>query len=234
MSNIAGKSYAMNVITPITGWAYYLNRLKFAAVQFSVSRHLGTAGFLGKLVPRRLTEIIFSRLDGLLTLSLIHYARWTIIKEFPHLDPSQPRENLKYHYMLFFSNFNGSWTQYVDSFHMSIPSGLDLLWYKNIRYPNSVPLQPFHNYITFNQIWTNHYHNAYPMASSNDIKGAQELKDALTDFMRASDQDDPKAFQKRYEKLLLDQQRNLGLLEPTPIVSLSADAVMERGISHGK
>ncbi len=36
------------------------------------------------------------------------------------------------------------------------------------------------------------------------------------------------------EKLLLDQQRNLGLLEPTPIVSLSADAVMEREISHGK
>ena len=54
------------------------------------------------------------------------------------------------------------------------------------------------------------------------------------DWLFNSDQDDPKAFLKRYEKLLLDQQRNLGLLEPTPIVSLSADAVMEREISHGK
>ena len=130
--------------------------------------------------------------------------------------------------MFFFSNFNGSWTQYVDSFHMAIPFGLDLLWYKNVQYPNARPLRPFHNYITFNQIWTNHYYNAYPMAASNDIKGAQELKDALTDFISASDKDEPEAFQKRYESLLLDQQRNLGLLEPTPIVSLAANAVMER------
>ncbi len=234
MSNIAGKSYAMNVITPISGWVYYINRMKFAAVQFSISKRLGNVGFFGKLVPTLVTDFIYNKLKGLLTLSLIHYARWTIIKEFPHLEPSQPRENLKYHYMLFFSNFNGSWTQYVDSFHMSIPSGLDLLWNKNIKYPNSIPLQPFHNYITFNQIWTNHYYNAYPMAASNDIKGAQELKDALASFISASDDDDAEAFQKRYEKLLLDQQRNLGLMEPTPIVSLSADAVMERGAGHGK
>jgi hypothetical protein len=234
MSNIAGKSYAMNVITPITGWVYYLNRLKFAAVQFSVSKKLGNVGFFGKLVPTLITDFIYGKLKGLLTLSLIHYARWAIIEKFPHLDSSQPRENLKYHYMLFFSNFNGSWTQYVDSFHMSISKGLDLLWYKNVKYPNSIPLQPFHNYITFNQIWTNHYYNAYPMAASNDIKGAQELKDALVDFISASDDDEPKAFQKRYEKLLLAQQRNLGLIEPTPIVSLSANAVMERGLGHGK
>ncbi len=91
-----------------------------------------------------------------------------------------------------------------------------------------MPLQPFYNYITYNQIWTNHYYNAYPMAASNDIKGSQELKDALTEFIGASKADKPDAFQKRYEKFLIDQQRNLGLLQPTPIVSLSADAVAKR------
>ena len=227
MSNIAGKSYAMNVITPVTGWPYYWNKILFAAVQFSVSRRLGTVGFLGKLVPLKLTNFIFNALNGLITLSLIHYARWAIIDKFPHLDNSQPREDLKYHYMLFFSNFNGSWTQYVDSFHTAIPDGLDMFWFKNVKFPMSVPLQPFHNYITFNQIWTNHYYNAYPMAASNDIKGSQELKDALAAFISASENDNPEAFQERYEKLLVDQQRNLGLLEPTPIVSLSADAVMK-------
>ena len=44
----------------------------------------------------------------------------------------------------------------------------------------------------------------------------------------------PEDFQKRYEKLLLDQQRNLGLMEPTPIVSLSAEAVLKREIEDGK
>ena len=101
MSNIAGKSYAMNVITPVTGLFYYWNRFIFAAVQFSVSKRLGNAGFLGKLVPAKLTDYIYGRLNGLVTLSLIHYARWAIIKEFPHLNSSQPRENLKYNYMFF-------------------------------------------------------------------------------------------------------------------------------------
>lgn len=231
MSNIAGKSYAMNVITPVTGWVYYFNRLKFWAVQLSVSRKLGTTGFWGNLLPMKLADLIYTRLNGLQTLSLIHYARWAMIKQFPHLDASQPKEELNYHYMLFFSNFNGSWKQYVDSFHMAIPSGLDLLWYKNVKYPNSVPLQPFHDYITYNQIWTNHYYNAYPLASSNDIKGAQELKEELEVFIKESDLDsDPELFARRFETFLVDQQRNLGLMAPTPIVSLSAKAVMDREV----
>jgi hypothetical protein len=229
MSNIAGKSYAMNVITPLTGWVYYWNRVKFAAVQFSVSRKLGTTGFWGNLVPMKLADLIYERLNGLLTLSLIHYARWTVIKKFPHIHASQPKEQLKYHYMMFFSNFNGSWKQYVDSFHMAIPNGLDMLWYKNVKYPNSVPLQPFHSYITYNQIWTNHYYNAYPLAASNDIKGAEALTNQLKKFIAESDlNNNPELFQRRFEQLLGEQQRNLGLMAPTPIISLSAEAVMQR------
>ncbi|GAC25434.1 hypothetical protein GMES_3149 [Paraglaciecola mesophila KMM 241] len=229
MSNIAGKSYAMNVITPLTGWVYYWNRVKFAAVQFSVSRKLGTTGFWGNLVPMKLADLIYERLNGLLTLSLIHYARWTVIKQFPHIHATQPKEQLKYHYMMFFSNFNGSWKQYVDSFHMAIPNGLDMLWYKNVKYPNSVPLQPFHSYITYNQIWTNHYYNAYPLAASNDIKGAEALTNVLKKFIDESDlNNDPALFQRRFEQLLDEQQRNLGLMAPTPIISLSAEAVMHR------
>ena len=177
----------------------------------------------------KLADLIYERLNGLLTLSLIHYARWTVIKQFPHIHSTQPKEQLKYHYMMFFSNFNGSWKQYVDSFHMAIPNGLDMLWYKNVKYPNSVPLQPFHSYITYNQIWTNHYYNAYPLAASNDIKGAEALTNVLKKFIDESDlNNDPALFQRRFEQLLDEQQRNLGLMAPTPIISLSAEAVMHR------
>jgi hypothetical protein len=66
------------------------------------------------------------------------------------------------------------------------------------------------------------------LAASNDIKGSQELSQALEDFIKASEHDNPLAFQQRYEDLLLDQQRNLGLLQPTPIVSLAAESVREK------
>ena len=207
MSNIAGKAYAMNVITPIRWYKVWINRLIF---KIALSKP--------------------STLKGLITLSLIHYARWVIIPRnaFPHLDPSQPKENLNYAYMLFFSNFNGSWDQYVDSFTFAIPSGLDLFWKWNVRYPKSVPLTPFHNYIRHNQIDTSHYYSAYPMAASNDVKSAKKLKQALIDFNLASSNKTPGDFLLDYNRLLNNLQHDFGEMRPTPIVSLAAHAVKER------
>lgn len=214
MSNIAGKSYAMNVITPIKKWRSYINQFIFWAVT--------TPWASGKLI-------------GLQTLSLIHYARWVIIRpnKWPRLSPEQPKEDVKYAYMLFFSNFNGSWNQYVDSFHSSIPSGLDMFWLDNIRYPKSIPLQPFHSYINHNQIWTEHYYNAYPLASSNDVKSAIQLQDLLSEFLQQHfDGDESKLdandFLVAYQKLLFDTQAYLGKMEASPVVSLAATAVAER------
>jgi hypothetical protein len=208
MSNVAGKAYAMNVITPVRWYTAWLNKLYFwAAVKFP------------------------STLSGLVTLSLIHYARWTIIgrKSFPHLDHRQPKETLKYSYMLFFSNFNGSWEQYVDSFTFAIPSGLDLFWKWNVRYSKSVPLTPFHDYIQYNQIETPHYYNAYPLASSNDVKSAANVRATLLAFERAASQDESdEAFQKRYHGLLRALQHDLGEMHPTPIVTMAANQVEKR------
>jgi len=209
MSNIAGKAYAMNVITPIKASRVWINK-----IIFWLTRQPFMAG----------------RLIGLITLSMIHYARWTIVQpsQFPRLAESQPPENFQYSYMLFFSNFNGSWEQYVDSFHMAIPTGLDLLWWRNVKYPNSVPLQPFHAYITYNQIWTNHYYNAYPMAASNDVKSAKRVKAELLKFIEQTKGVTPEIFQQEYNQLLLKLQYDFGVMEPTPIVSLSAEAVEKR------
>lgn len=212
MSNIAGKAYAMNVITPIRWTTAWLNKLIF---------------WIALKRP--------STLRGLVTLSLIHYARWVIIgkNQFPHLDPNQPKEKLHYSYMLFFSNFNGSWDQYVDSFTFAIPGGLDLFWKWNIRYPKSVALTPFHRYIRYNQIETIHYYNAYPLATSNDVKSAKAVKDALVQFQCQSvDDENDDSFVKRYTALLRGLQHDLGAMHPTPIVSMSAYQVERRKRWH--
>lgn len=207
MFNIAGKAYAMNVITPLRPHLAWVNKLIFwFALKF----------------PKTL--------NGLITLSLIHYARWVIIgrNQFPHLSPEQPREKLRYSYMLFFSNFNGSWDQYVDSFTFSIPSGLDMFWKWNIRYSKSVALTPFHRYIQYNQIETQHYYNAYPLASSNDVKSAKSVRDALIAFNEELDKGSDEDFMKRYKTLLRGLQHDLGDMYPTPIVSMAAYQVDRR------
>ena len=57
MSNIAGKAYAMNVVTPMPSFCTWLQRLIFSAA---------------RAFP--------SNLGGLLGLSLIHFARWVTIR----------------------------------------------------------------------------------------------------------------------------------------------------------
>jgi hypothetical protein len=211
MSNIAGKAYAMNVITPIRWYMTWLNKLIF-------------------LIASKRPET----LRGLVALSLIHYARWVIVnrKKFPHLDPSQPKEDLKYSYMLFFSNFNGSWNQYVDSFTFAIPSGLDLFWKLNIRYPHSVPLTAFHKYIQYNQIETSHYYSAYPMASANDIKAAAKVKQALIAFDKKYAEAPSEQFLVQYRTLLRALQADLGDMHPNTIVSMSACEIARRQRHH--
>jgi hypothetical protein len=209
MSNIAGKAYAMNLLTPIKSNRVWINRFIFWLAGLSIFEN--------------------KSFGGLYTLSLIHYAWWVIFTDKDIPDLGQPKEKLKYGYMLFFSNFNGSWTQYVDSFSMAIPGGLNLLWFKNIGWPKSVPQTPFNKYVISNQIWTEHYYNAYPLASSNDIKSAKKVREALLikekiDFDAISSEE----FLIQYNKMLLELQCDISQMDDTPVVSLADEAIRKR------
>jgi hypothetical protein len=210
MSNIAGKAYAWNVLTPING-----GRL---------------IALLKKLSFRVAGVFLPNSLKGLRTLSTIHYARWVIVRDadFPCLSPSQPREKLRYSYMFFFSDFNGAWEEYVDAFAVAIPTSLNLLWWHSVAWPTVSPMQPFHRYIVRNQLFTNHYYSAYPMASSNDIKGSRNVRAGVSKLAAGTKALSPPDFQKQYLTLLKELQHELAVIGPTPIVSLAAQAVEER------
>jgi len=210
MSNIAGKAYAMNLMTPIKKNNVWLNRLIF---------WIGGLGFVRKRA-----------FDGLLTLSIIHYARWVIIgrRQLPWLGEGQPREKLNYAYMFFFSNFNGSWTQYIDSFAIALPRRLNLLWYKNVGKPGTMPETPFNQYVIKNQIWTEHYYNAYPLASSNDVKSAKRVKEQLLNLSEGIDNISASDFFKKYNAAMFELQADLSRMEPNPVVSLANEAIKKR------
>ena len=93
MSNIAGKAYAMNIITPMRPWRTWIQRLIF---------------MVSRCMP--------STLSDLMGLKLIHFARWVIIRRDQWPDLGQGKQQLRNDYMLFCSNFNGTWDQYIDAF----------------------------------------------------------------------------------------------------------------------
>src|SRR6202020_1616966 len=87
MSNINGKVYAMNVITPMKPWKTWILRVVFWA--------------LGVYKPAQ---------ADLIQLKFIQFARWVIVPagSFPYLGGTQKKDKLKYDYLFFFSNFNGT------------------------------------------------------------------------------------------------------------------------------
>jgi len=198
MTNVAGKAYGMNVVTPIRPWKTWLNRLIFRA-----SRALpGT-------------------LSGLLGLSLIHFARWVIIKRDRWPQLGQPPQKLRNDYMLFCSNFNGTWDQYIDAFADGIPNGLDLFWYCSSKYPNSIPITPFKNYIRANQIDTNYYYNATPGSGQRDVKLALRL---ARDLEQVNPDLDDASLADAYKRILRAAQGSLGSAGYAPIASCDTAA----------
>src|SRR5271155_640304 len=159
MTNINGKAYAMNAITPMKWWKTPILKFLF---------------FLGGLV----------QLTDLKNLSFIHFARWVIIKrgQFPWLGGKQPHENLEYDYMIFFSNFNGTWNQYIDAFSAVLSTGLNAIWLWSEKFPGSVPVTAFKGYIALVQFDTDYYYNPYPCSATNDVKAAHRVQAALDKF----------------------------------------------------
>jgi hypothetical protein len=196
MTNINGKAYAMNAVTPMKAWKTPILRVLFF-----------------------LLGAIKSKQQDLIDLSFIHFARWVIVKrnQFPRLAPEQPEEQLDYDYLLFFSNFNGTWNQYIDAFSAVLATGLDLIWRWSEKFPGSVPVTAFKRYISLVQFDTDYYYTAYPYATTNDVKAAIRVDDALREFAGSSQGLAPEEFHQAYLKLLVKVQADIGALGPAPM-----------------
>lgn len=196
MTNINGKAYAMNAITPMKPWKTPLLKLFFF--------------ILGLVKPLQ---------KDLKNLSFIHFARWVCIRndEFPRLSPEQPAENLKYDYLLFFSNFNGTWNQYIDAFSAVLYRGLDLIWRWSEKYPGSRPVTGFKRYITLVQFDTDYYYNVYPHAATNDVKAALRVRDALGEFERTSQSLTPAQFERAWLEFQVKVASDLGSTGIAPV-----------------
>src|SRR2546427_12485155 len=123
-AGVAGHDTAMTVWSPVRWWGVPLLQSAFFVVS-----HTGLT------------------LPLLRKLSFIDYARWAIVKEVPKAPgssgalrgasaarpvpggpPRQGRDPRRRHHMLFESNFNGTWEQYIDAFAEVMPNRFRFFW----------------------------------------------------------------------------------------------------------
>jgi hypothetical protein len=196
MSNINGKVYALNVITPMKPWKTWLLR--------------GFFTLLGLIKPLQ---------KDLIDLSFIEFARWVILprRRFPFLGNDQDKEDLKYDYLLFFSNFNGTWNQYIDAFSAVLSNGLNMIWRWSEKFPGSVPVTPFKTYIAQVQFDTDYYYTAYPQATANDVRSAHIVQASLDSLVQRASGASSQQFAEAYRKFVIEVQAHLGETGEAPV-----------------
>ena len=197
MSNINGKVYAMNVITPMKPWKTWILRVVFWA--------------LGAYKPAQ---------ADLIQLKFIQFARWVIVPadSFPYLGGTQKKDKLKYDYLFFFSNFNGTWNQYIDAFSAVLSAGLNKIWRWSEKFPGSVPVTPFKGYIASVQYDTDYYFSAYPEATLNDVEAAHLVSAAFDSVCASAASEGPEQFSNAYLQFVLACQSHLGSTGEAPAV----------------
>ena len=181
--NVLGRANALTVLSAVKRrWVPWL-RVLF---------------FVGTHVP--------ALLNTLRRLSFIHFARWTIVRELPA--GGEPRE-LRHVHLFFESNFNGTWSQYIDAFSYVVPRHIAAIWGSSYGFPGPLPAKPFKEYIAEHEYPAGHYYSAYPEASSTMVLSALELRRELDRLRRRAGSMTPEAFDAAYKAFLTDNQRHL-------------------------
>jgi len=216
MSNIAGKAYALNLITQIRAplvriqtWMY--RAAKTPALQAALRTYL---------LPRT------------------HCAHWVLLqdKDFPRLSPIQPAEELRHGYLLWLGSINCTWEQFLESFPKASAGMQLLLEFLHLRWHKGSPSawSPLSIWSMNEQddgaqpMWTDYYYNAHPLASARDIESAQRVHRELSSFIARTEQASPAKFLEQYNTLLRALQSDLTPISANPIVSLASREVAAR------
>jgi hypothetical protein len=147
--------------------------------------------------------------EHVLQFNFIHFVRWTIVNGFPYNGPPQQKEELRYSYLFFESNFDGPWQHYIDAFAYCIPFDINYVWGRGFAFPGPPPSEPLKRWIAANSMEGGSYYCAYPEASTRMVKSAVAVKDALESFVAGSRTLDAEAFKTRYEEFLTTMQEHL-------------------------
>lgn len=143
-----------------------------------------------------------SKSEDVRALSFIHFVRFAVVRRLP----GGPK--LRHPLLLFESNYNGSFADYIDTFSESVPQHMKTFWGTSYGFPGPIPVTPFKRYISANEFHPEHYYRAYPQ-STTMIVAALALEPAHAAFRKQAPRLTPEQFLRAYDALVADHQAQL-------------------------
>jgi hypothetical protein len=140
--------------------------------------------------------------EPLRKFSIIQFARWTVIEQFPGQPPGNPPRPL----LLFGSNFDDDLADYIDTFAMLVPWRFRAVWFTASGYPGLIPTEGFGRWVETLEATPGYYWSAYNTASTPMVNAALGVDAAVSALVaRAADLSDDE-FAAAYRRLLIEVQ----------------------------
>jgi hypothetical protein len=143
-------------------------------------------------------------LDSLVGLSLIGFARWSLLDGDPRMQ------------LPFESNFNGASDEYLEAFALVVPWGVRGTWSGAYGVPDPARVGAFQRYTRDANIEPSWYYCAYPEASTKMIRSALELRRRVRGFNARTADLDGKRFREAYDAFLAETIRIRNPARPAP------------------
>ncbi len=173
--NTAGRATAMTMLTGLAPWGPPYLRLALWAL-----RHLHP------LTKAR-------------ALSFIHFAYFSVLDGLAGPGAEGVRKGS---YLLFESNFNGLWQEYIEAFCQIIRLDINALMAGCEGFPGLIPARAFRTYMENHEFIAEHYYSAYPEGSATLIRGAGELAGDLAALAAPASREDDGGFARAWYELL--------------------------------
>jgi hypothetical protein len=144
----------------------------------------------------------------LVKLSFIHFAQWAMIDRLPG-NEGMKDERLRPRYLLFLTNFNGGFDQYIDAFSYVISLRIKLIWRGGHGFPGPQPAATFKEYIHRQEFPAALFYSAYPEATATRVTTALEAAERFDAFVAAAPEGRPFEFAEAWTELLTQIEPSL-------------------------
>lgn len=124
-----------------------------------------------------LSQVFRAHVAKLQGLTTIHFARWVILDK---------QEFHKRNYLLFESNYDGSWDSYIDDFIQFLTLGMNMIWGNCVEHPigGCQDVHYFKEYIRKYQFPAQIFYCAYPDLNVKNIDANLRLSAAVLEMIK--------------------------------------------------
>lgn len=172
-ANVAGKAYALTVMTPIVP-----------------GEEAALRSYLEGLRDRGSSPLA--------KLPRTHFGRWVILEDFVD-DPKQPRkDHLSCQYLIFTSCFDHPLDSYLDELCERLGPEAREIWGRCIGCPEGAAGATLKAYLLHHQIDTGYFVAAYPEATVAEVKQGLELRERMIAFAVGSQALEPAELQQAF------------------------------------